>query len=46
MKELKYHPIYDEMLICTGLDGIHLFKPALDEATIISEDSDEENEKI
>ena len=31
MKELRYHPIYYEVLISTSNDGIHAFKPAFDE---------------
>lgn len=31
MKELKYHPIYYEMIMSTANDGFHLFKPALDD---------------
>ncbi len=31
IKELKYHPIYNELLIATGSNGVHLFKPCLDD---------------
>ena len=31
MKELRYHPLYPELIGCTSLDGFNLFKPALDE---------------
>lgn len=39
MKELRYHPIYSEMIASTALDGINVFKPALDsnESSIRSE---------
>lgn len=30
MKELRYHPIYHEMIVCTALDSVNVFKPALD----------------
>ena len=48
MKELRYHPRYNEMIISTSLDGFNVFKPALDdeeEANREKEEEEEENDK-
>ena len=44
MKELKYHPIYNDMVICTSLEGFHIFKPAFDEEGSPSVSSDDDKE--
>lgn len=31
IKELKYHPIYNEVVGATGHNGFHVFKPCLDD---------------
>ncbi len=31
IKELKYHPIYNEVLVGTGSNGLHVFKPCMDD---------------
>jgi len=46
MKELKYHPLYYEMLICTAEDGFNLFKPALNEDLSEDEEEDDGHEQI
>jgi hypothetical protein len=28
---LKYHPIYNEVLVSTGSNGLHVFKPCMDD---------------
>lgn len=35
-----YHPIYNEMLMCTGSNGFHVFKPAINDAANISSESE------
>ena len=42
MKELRYHPVYPDLIMNTAQDGFHVFKPALDGAII--EDSEDEDE--
>ena len=44
IKEIMYHPVYREMLLCTGSNGFHAFKPAINELAVSSE-SDGENLK-
>ena len=31
MKEIRYHPIYFDMVVSTSGDSLHVFKPNLDE---------------
>ena len=39
MKELKYHPIYSEIIMSTAGDSFNVFKPAIDDdASDISEE--------
>ena len=42
MKELKYHPIYYDVILSTASDGFHIFKPALDD---VNDDESEEDPK-
>ncbi len=36
MKELRFHPIYFEMIISTAGSGFHLFKPSLDDVSSLN----------
>lgn len=42
MKELRYHPLYYDMIVSTSGDSLHVFKPNLDDVS--SENSQDDNE--
>lgn len=42
LKELKYHPVYFEMLTSTSASGFNVFKPTLDEESSKSSSSEGE----
>lgn len=44
MKELRFHPIYYEMVLSTANNGFHIFKPALDE--LPSAETSENNDEV
>ncbi|CAD8210558.1 unnamed protein product [Paramecium octaurelia] len=46
LKELKYHPIYYEMIVSTSANGFNVFKPTLDEEEKKSEQSEEDQAQI
>ncbi|CAD8113164.1 unnamed protein product [Paramecium primaurelia] len=46
LKELKYHPVYYEMIVSTSANGFNVFKPTLDEEEKKSEQSEEDQDQI
>ena len=43
--KVRYHPNYFEMLLATGSNGFHVFKPAINDAAVSSSSEDEKDNK-
>lgn len=46
IKEIMYHPNYYEMVLATGSNGFHAFKPAINDAVASSSDGENDNHAI
>jgi len=42
MKELRYHPLYYDMIVSTSGDSLHVFKPNFEDPSVNSQDENEE----
>lgn len=43
IKEIRWHPVYKDVLLTTAHSGFNLFKPAINEDAASEEDSEEDN---
>jgi hypothetical protein len=45
IKELRFHPYYDSVIVSTAQDSYNIFKPNFDPDQQVEEESDGENEE-
>lgn len=45
IKELRFHPYYDSVIVSTAQDSYNIFKPNFDPEQQVEEESDGENEE-